>query len=521
MQAPFSRTLADLLFEQAARHGANLAVICGERQITYAELALRAGRIAAGLRQRGISRHDRVGLLMNNRLEWLEVFFGAAIVGATLVAFSTWSKRAELEWLLGDADLRVLFTLDRFGEQNFSEDLPAIAPSLPTIMLGDIAASGAQPYAEFGADPAFAQALPPGEGPSAADEAIIIYTSGSSSRPKAVPLAHYGIIENGFNIGERQGYTPDDRVLLAPPLFWSYGSANALSATLTHGAALVLQSRFEPAEAIDLIERHRCTALYTLPAITAAITAHASFRPARTQSLRTGLTIGAPQDLLAAARDLGATEICNVYGQTESYGNCCVTPHDWPLERRAQCQGLPLPGVTIRIVHSETGAALPPGEDGLIEVRGYVTRGYGESSAQLTAEAFTPDGFFRTGDMGHLTATGELVFVGRTTEMIKKGGINISPAEVEDMLMRHPAVSQVGVVGVPDQLQGELLAAFIVLRPGHEVTRESMAAHCRATASRYKVPDIIEFRTELPITATGKLMRRELKQLAVAASTKA
>ncbi len=514
MKAPFSRTLAELLCEQAACHGSSLAVICGDREISYAGLAQRAGRIAAGLHRRGIRRHDRVGLLMNNRLEWLEVFFGATLIGATIVAFSTWSRRSELEWLLGDAGVKILFALDRFGDQDFAEDLRAIAPDLPIVLQGGPAAS----YAEFGAEPAFPFPLPPGEGPSAADDAIVIYTSGSSSRPKAVPLAHYGIIENGFNIGERQGYRSTDRVLLAPPLFWSYGSANAMSATLTHGAGLVLQSRFEPGEAIELIERHRCTALYTLPAITAAISTHPAFRPERTRSLRTGVTIGAPQDILTAARVLGAAEICNVYGQTESYGNCCVTPHDWPLERRAQCQGPPLPGVEIRILHPDTGAVLPPGEDGLIEVRGYVTRGYGKSSAQLMAEAFAPDGFFRTGDMGHLTETGELVFVGRTTEMIKKGGINISPAEVEDMLMQHPAVGQAGVVGVPDARQGELLAAFIVLRPDHQASRDEIAAHCRSTASRYKVPDIIEFRTELPVTATGKLLRRELKTLAAAGS---
>ena len=218
---------------------------------------------------------------------------------------------------------------------------------------------------------------------------------------------------------------------------------------------------------------------------------------------------------------LGALEICNVYGQTESYGNCCVTPHDWTLERRAHCQGPPLPGVQVRIMHPETGEQLPQGKDGLIEVRGYVTRGYGEASAELNAAAFAADGFFRTGDMGHLTASGELVFVGRTTEMIKKGGINVSPAEVEDVLMRHPAVGQAGVVGVPDELQGELLAAFIVLRPGTNASREDIIAHCRAVASKYKVPDIIEFRSELPVTATGKLMRRDLKQLAVNAQEKA
>ncbi len=329
-----------------------------------------------------------------------------------------------------------------------------------------------------------------------------------------MPLSHGGIIENGFAIGERQGYTERDRVLLAPPLFWSYGSANALSAVLTHGATLVLQARFEPGEALDLIEQHRCTALYTLPAITAALIAHPKFRPERTASLRTGLTIGAPQDVVTAAEVLGAREICNVYGQTETYGNCCVTWHHWPLERRAACQGPPLPGVTIRIVDETTGAVLPAGQPGLIEVKGHVMRGYVGASEGQTEAAMTSDGYFRTGDMGELTATGDMKFIGRTTEMIKKAGINIAPAEVEDVLMRHPSVSLAGVVGVPDATQGELIAAFVVPMPGQVVTEAALTAHCRELASRYKVPDFISVRDALPVTATGKLLRRDLKALA-------
>ena len=276
-----------------------------------------------------------------------------------------------------------------------------------------------------------------------------------------------------------------------------------------------MQSRFEPGEALDLIETHRCTALYTLPAITSALISHPAFRPARTASLRTGLTIGAPQDVVTAATVLGAREICNVYGQTESYGNCCVTWHHWPLERRAACQGPPLPRVTIRIVDETTGAVLPPNQPGLIEVSGYVMRGYIGASASQNEAALTSDGYFRTGDMGELTETGEIHFVGRTTEMIKKGGINISPAEVEDVLMRHPAVALAGVVGVPDPTQGELIVAFVTVKPGATLTEAVLIAHCRAAASRYKVPDFISFRETLPVTVTGKLMRRDLKPMAV------
>jgi fatty-acyl-CoA synthase len=521
MEAPFSRTLADLIFEQAERYGARPAVIWQDQVLSFAQLCERAARTAASLRARGIGRGDRVGLLINNRPEWLEAFFATMIAGGVVVAFSTWSTADELDWLLQDSGANTLIALDRLGDNDFAAALRRLVPeagigsgwrSPRYPALRDIVLLGNSYDLLRSAAPMVRQG--PGIGPGAADDAIIIYTSGSSSRPKSVPLSHAGIIENGFNIGERQGYRPDDRVLLAPPLFWSYGSANAMSATFTHGAALVLQSRFEPREAIELIELHRCTALYTLPAITSAIVAHPSFRLERVRSLRTGLTIGAPQDVISAATVLGAAEICNVYGQTESYGNCCVTPHEWTLERRASCQGPPLPGVQVRIVDGETGAELPLGQEGIIEVRGYVMHGYLGSSATQTADAITPDGFFRTGDMGRLLPDGSISFRGRVTEMIKKGGINISPAEVEDVLMRHDTVALAGVVGVPDATQGELLAAFVVPKPGATLRPDELAAHCRNVASRYKVPDFIEVRDSLPVTVTGKLMRRELKQIA-------
>jgi fatty-acyl-CoA synthase len=502
---PFSRSLADLVFEQAERYGCHPAVIAGDRVLTYSALADRAARVAEALRSRGIGRGDNVGLLINNRAEWVEAFFGVTIAGATVAAFSTWSTHDELDWLIADSGISLLIAVDRFADNDYAAY--AASRSAPeTVLLSAFETLTAGPPAPR---------LDPGDGASAADTAILIYTSGSSSRPKSVPLTHLGIIENGFNIGERQGYTPTDRVLLPPPLFWSYGSTNAMAAVLTHGATLVLQGKFEPGEAIALIEQHRCTALYTLPSITSAIVSHPAFSRDRVRTLRTGLTIGAPKDIFTAAQVLGAAEICNVYGQTESYGNCAVTPHDWPLERRAACQGPPLPGVTVRIVDTD-GHALPAGEEGLIEVRGYVMHGYTGASADQTASVMTPDGFFRTGDMGRLLADGSVSFSGRISEMIKKGGINISPAEVEDVLMRHAGVALAGVVGVPDALHGELLAAFVVAKPGASFAAEDLAAHCRTLASRYKVPDFIEFRSELPMTVTGKLLRRELKSMAAA-----
>jgi fatty-acyl-CoA synthase len=534
MRAPFSRNLFDLLCEQADRYGDDLAVIAGTSRTSYSALKRRAAQVAGALRASGINRGDRVGLLIGNRVEWLEICFGAAALGAAVVPLSTWSKRREIDFLLSDSRIRTLFALDRFGEQDYAGDLGELIPELRSaspgtwhadrypllqaiVFLGSSPLPAASSYAKLvdGHAPLL-EPPPPGEGARVNDDSFVLYTSGSTAYPKAVRQTQAAVIENGFNIGERQGLRPGDRVLLSLPLFWSYGSTNAMCATLTHGATLVLQSRFEPAEALDIIEREACTAIYTLPAITTALVTHATFRPDRTRTLRTGLTIGSPQDVVTAAQKLGVREICNVYGQTESYGNCCVTWHHWPLERRKHVQGPPLPGVRVRIVDPETGVPRPAGEIGAIEVTGYLTPGYDGTSKAQNEVAFTPDGYLRTGDLGRLTPEGDLQFAARDNEMIKRAGINIAPAEIEELLQQHPGVALAGVAGAPDPEKGELVFAFVIPTPGSSVDVEELRAHCRTLASSYKAPDRVEICAQLPVTPTGKLLRRELKEMAAA-----
>jgi fatty-acyl-CoA synthase len=523
--APLARTYFDLCREQAVRHGDAPALIHAGHSVTYRQLEERAAKVAAALRADGVRHGDRVGLLLPNRPEWVEIAFGAGGAGAVAVPFSTWSTRQELDFLLRDSGVTHLFALARFGDRDYAADLAALLPELPeggrserfpslrTVVIVDPRGSVSfTSFEQFLFNHPPLDSLPPGEAAAAGDDALILYTSGSSALPKAVRLKHHGCIENGFNIGERQGYGPSDRVLLSPPLFWSYGSANALSAALTHGAALVLQDKFGATESIELIERHGCTAIYTLPGITAAIVRDPAFTHDRVKTLRTGLTIGSPQDVYEAATKLGAAEICNVYGATETYGNCCVSWHHWPLEKRMNCQGPPLPGNSIRFIDEGTGAEVPLGQPGLAEVRGYVTPAYSGASAEQNDKAFTHDGFYRTGDIGQFDEEGNFVFVGRNTEMIKRAGINVSPAEVENILLLHPKVESAGVVGVAEKERGELVIAFVVPRHGDELTEAELLQHCRSIASKYKVPDRIEIRPALPLTPTGKLQRRELKQ---------
>jgi fatty-acyl-CoA synthase len=221
--------------------------------------------------------------------------------------------------------------------------------------------------------------------------------------------------------------------------------------------------------------------------------------------------IGSSEAVRIAAQELGAAQICNIYGATEIYGNSCVTPSEWPLERRMAGQGPPLPGVSLRIVDPETGHAVRAGETGALEVAGYVTPGYCGASAQHNAAAFTADGYFRTGDRGFVDEAGGFHFVARDSDIIKRAGINVSPAEIESLLLAHPAVAQAAVVGAAAGEQGEAIVAFVVPKPAVEVTAEDLRGHCRALASSYKVPDHIEIRSALPVTETGKLFRRALK----------
>ncbi len=516
---PFSRHLAELVTELAGRVGDRTALVSGERSLTYAELDERAGAVAGGFRDLGVERGDTVGLLCTNRWEWVVAALGAMRLGARVATFNTFARAWDLEYMLGHSGAELLVTLDRFRARDYLETIVELVPELnepgfasarfprlrDVVVIGDAdVPAGARRFSDLAAE------APAPVPVSAADDAFVLYTSGSSARPKAVPLQHYGIVENGFQIGERMGLGDDDRVWVSVPLFWAYGAANALPATLTHGAALILQPAFDPGEALDLIEGHGATAGYTLPNMTSALIGHPEFTPERTRTLRRGLTLGTPTDVRRAAEGLGMTEVANIYGGTETYGNCCVTPSAWPLERRADSQGPPLPGVALRVVDPETGAELAHDETGELRVRGYVTRGYLDGGG---SEAFTADGWFRTGDLAAVSGDGCLRFSARATDMIKAGGINVAPSEVEEFVALHPDVRDVAVVGVPDPVLDQVVVAFVVPRAGTNLTGDAVRAYCRDRIAAYKVPARVHILDDLPKTDTGKLARGALAAL--------
>jgi len=328
-----------------------------------------------------------------------------------------------------------------------------------------------------------------------------------------VTLAHGPLIANGFDIGERMHLTAADRVWLAVPLFWSFGSANALPALITHGGSIVLQESFEPGDAIALIERERCTVYYGMANMARAMREHPSHPGRRLGAMRTGLTIGPPEDIVMTIEALGAGELCNVYGATETYGNCAVTDAHDPLDQRLHSHGLPLPGMTIRAVDPMTRAALPTGEIGELVVEGYVTPGY-YRAPELDGAAFAETGGFLTGDLGSIDRDGRVRFRGRLKEMIKTGGINVAPLEVEEVLLQHPDIIQAHVVGVPDAAKGEVVGAAVEPRPGAAADAAAILGFCRERLASYKVPARLAFLTadQLPRTPTGKIHKPSLAE---------
>jgi fatty-acyl-CoA synthase len=531
--APRSRTLGSLLDEMAvARPDADAVVFRGER-LTYARLRERADTLARALLALGIERGDPVALLLPNRPEWLIGAFAAAKVGAVTVAISTFSTPREIAWTLDHARPRALLTMEEFRGRAYLGAVAELCPELERCPPGALrserlpelrAVASVDGHPRDGvyawdallrrARDAPAPALAAAQAAVApSDVAFVLYTSGSTATPKGVMLAHGGVIANGFDIGERQHLTAADRLWLAVPLFWSFGSANALPAILTHAGAIVLQDHFEPGEALALLDGERCSVYYGMANMARAMLEHPDRARHALAAMRTGLTIGLPEDIQMTMQAVDAPELCNVYGLTETYGNCAVTDAGDPLELRLTTQGLPLPGMQIRAADPATGRPLPSGEVGELRVRGHVTPGYYRDPEQTRA-AFDADGWFVTGDLGLVGEDGRVRFRGRLKELIKTGGANVAPLEVEAVLMSHPAVKQAYVVGVPDRARGEVGVAAVELHDGVAATAEALTAFCRERLASYKVPARVVVRRadEFPRTATGKVQKPRLRE---------
>lgn len=522
---PNARTIPALLKELAETYPDREALMAADKRFTYSQLLAEVRAFAKGLSAMGVGNGSRVAILMGNKWEWIIADLAVCSLGGIMVSVNTWVTARELAYILSHSDADTLVYTSRFLKYDYAAMLTELEPhaeAMPKLKrFIHVGVEGYKDSVPFNDVYGLGENVPEKTLDDAAaavdplDVTYLLYTSGSTSTPKGVQLQHYGLIENMWNIGERMHCTHEDRLWLAVSLYWGLGCENALFNIFTHGGCLVLQEHFEAGEALRIIEEERCTLYYGTPNMAQAMAEHPD-RPKRDlTTLRSGGATGLP-DQLQRVVDLGAKEICHIYGLTETYGNCTVT--DGKLDaasKRFATVGRPLDGVDLRVVDPETFAPLPAGGTGEVQVRRYVTKGYYKDEDK-NRDAFTPDGYFRTGDLGLLDDEGYLHFRGRMKEMIKTGGINVAPAEVEEILMQQEGVQLAFVVGVPDAVRDEIIGAVVVTErdpgPGAE---KKLAEALKKELAAYKMPRAYRFVREidLPLTTTGKVKKNELANL--------
>lgn len=530
MDKPEGNRLAAVLDHRAAAAPGHPAILYRDRTISYAALQAESVAAAKSLLHFGIGRGDRVGVLLGNQPEWVVMALATSYLGATLVPLNTWYKETELAWTLRHCGLKLLVSASQFLKADYRALLNRVVPEATGAAPGKIASAafpGLKSLFFLGdvpaATPDWESFLRAGEAVSEADfaaaaaratgedAAFILYTSGSTADPKGVLLNGAGVVGNGFELGHRRGIEADDRVWCGTPLFYGLGATNALPATLTRGATMVLQDHFEAGSAIDVIHRTGASVYYGTGNMTRAMLDHPDYAQAKIGSLQKGNAGTVAEYKRLTLIEMGIRGAVPAYGLTESYGNATVGWPDDPLEAKLETSGMPLPGMEMRIVDPQTGRDLPQGEVGLVLLRGHTTPGY-FANPEETAKALRPDGFFDTGDLGRLDGNGRFIFHSRLKEVIKSGGINVSPVEVEQLIAGHPDIRDAYVVGVADPVKGELVVAFV--DAAARIGEDEVKAYVKERAASFKVPHHVMFRSEeqLPRLASGKVAKHRLRE---------
>lgn len=515
--------MADSIVEAVALHARReperTAIIFDREAITYGMLYADVERFARALVAAGLEPGERVGLFLENSPAFVVAYLGTHLAGGVVTLINTQYRQVELSHILTDAAVRVCVT----SPSGAAEILRLALPDLRLRVIVGQAESGAESdgasissvgnvgYEAFlrrgdGADAAATSlATPTSDWP-----AIIGYTSGTTGRAKGALLLHRNLIANITAITTAWHWTPDDRLLLTLPLFHSHGLMVGLNGTLFLGASAVLRRRFDAGEALALIEDDPAISLFFgVPTMYGRLVAAAQQRAVPHHIPRLFVSGSAPLSahLFTEFERLFGQRILERYGMTET-GMNLTNPYDG--ERRAGAVGLPFPGQQARTVDMSRRDPLPPGEIGEIEVRGpHVFAGY-VNRPDATAEAFSQDGWFKTGDLGWVSDDGYFTITGRARELIISGGYNIYPREIEDVLATHPAVAEVAVLGAADEDMGEHVVAVIVPKTGETPLAEDIIAYCRARLASYKKPRRVVFVDALPRNALGKVQKHVL-----------
>jgi len=478
------RTLGQFLLE---KDPSSEALVTLDKRLTYKELKERAEQSAGAMQALGIGKGDRVGILMSNGAQWLALFYGAALIGAVTVPVNTRFKAAEIDFCLKQSGAKVLFYADRFLNIDFGamvREIGFAAVEVSSLREGKYVPVKVQPD----------------------DLLLIQFTSGTTAYPKGVMLTHENMLRNAWAAGTRIGVRPEDRYFNCRPFFHVAGSTLSALMALVFGCCLVTLPTFEAQAALAMLESERCTLISGNDTIFQMLMGHADL-PKRRLALRGGWAAAGPQTMRAIIDRLGMKAVCAAYGLSEASPN--VVMSDWrdPEELRVAGLAKPHEGIEVRISDEKE-----------IQVRGWsVMQGY-VNNPEATAKAFTADGWLRTGDLGELTADGRLRMVGRLKDVFRVGGENVAPAEVEEVLLAHPAVETAQVVGVPDARLGEVGCAYVTLKAGFAATEDEILAFVKQKSANFRVPRylrIVEDFEAIGMTASGKVQKARLRERAL------
>ncbi len=539
-------TIGDWMDRQAARYPDCDALIYteGGPRHTYRQLNEHVRRIAKGFLRMGIRKGDHVAIWATNKPEWVYTLYACAKIGAILVTVNTNYKVFELEYLLRQSDSKMLVFSEGIKGSDYLSIINELLPELQSSRPGELSSERLprlKSLVQIAPSQPQAQPLPQGintwddvvaAGASVPDEELddiqrslhhdevinIQYTSGTTGYPKGVMLTHYNILNNGYFIGECMKLTERDRMCIPVPFFHCFGLVLAQMACITHASAMVPVDVYSPLGVMKTIAAERCTGVYGVPTMYIFVLEHPDFEKYDLTSLRTGIMAGStcPMEVMRQViQKMHMRDITITYGQTECSPGMTMSRTDDPIELRVSTVGRLLPHAEGKVIDPETGEIVPPGVPGEICTRGYhIMRGY-YNMPEATATAIDADGWLHTGDLGTCDENGYYAITGRIRDMIIRGGENIYPREIEELLYTHPDISDAQVVAVPSRKFGEEVCAFIIMKEGTTATEEEIKEYVRARMSRHKVPSYVLFIDKLPMTASGKIQKYKLREQAV------
>ncbi|GAQ90891.1 Long chain fatty acid acyl-CoA ligase [Klebsormidium nitens] len=532
-------TIGQKFTETAANFSNHVALISKQENVcyTYEELLKRVTALASGLARLGLTRGDRLGLFSPNHAAWVVTQFAAAKLGLILVNLNPGYQSLELHQTVRKVGCRALVVADKYKGKSMIETCERAlkwdtrggtgrvrseeVPSLEHILtLGEQGAPGLLGLNDVMdlATTADEEALKRVEASNDPDDVINIqFTSGTTGRPKGACLTHRNILNNGFLVGRRILLSDADKICIPVPFYHCFGMVMGNLAAITHGATMVIPSpEFDPLATLQAVHRERCTALYGVPTMFVAELHHPAFPRFDLSSLRTGIMAGSPCPVNVMRRvmtDMHMRQVTICYGMTETSPVSFQTTVDDPVEKRLETVGRIQPHTEAKVVDPETREVLPVNTPGELVVRGYLTMKSYWDEPEKTREVKDDEGWVSTGDLAAFDERGYCSITGRIKDMVIRGGQNLFPKEIEDVIHTHPGVEDVHIIGVPDSYYGEELCAWVKVKEGQKSTPDDITSHCRERIARYKVPRYVKFVDAFPMTVTGKVQKYKMREV--------